>query len=200
MTPKAGRTCRDWPTHRGRKEFWEELGRTVAALGMLEDTLSRALSVVRFAKALGVVWLPDAGPANREVEERLMVWKDKVEKDLSGSLGTLGRKVEAALRELHGEVPDAYNPMIEEAKGLAEERNLLCHGAWVGFEEPNVGTVRYFERGNELAGDHRQQRSLWSIKATRERAAEITKAMISEVERTHGITFPGKTVRVERPK
>ena len=34
-----------WPTNRGTPAFWEELGRTVAALTHLEDMLARACSV-----------------------------------------------------------------------------------------------------------------------------------------------------------
>ena len=32
----------NWPTNRGSPAFWEELGRTVAALTHLEDVLARA--------------------------------------------------------------------------------------------------------------------------------------------------------------
>ena len=187
----------DLATQRGGEKFWEELGRAVATLGMLEDTLTRALGVVRLANALGVVWLPDA-VADPELKEDLKNWGERVKNDFSTSLGKNVEKLEGALREQEGDVPEAYKPLIEEARAIAEERNLLCHGAWIRFEEPNVGTVRYFERGSELSGEHQQQRSLQCIQATRERSVAITIMMVREIERTYGIAFPGKSIPVQQ--
>ena len=36
----------DWPTHRGSKELWEELGRTLGAFSMLENIRSRAFRAI----------------------------------------------------------------------------------------------------------------------------------------------------------
>ena len=43
----------EWPTHRGTPAFWEELGRTVAAFGFLEDTLAKATHAPQGQRSLG---------------------------------------------------------------------------------------------------------------------------------------------------
>ena len=79
----------DWPTNRGSPAFWEELGRTVAALTHLEDMLARAHFGLTGSRAF----------ANMdEARAAFPDWEKALRASLTDSLGPLTKKLGKAFR------------------------------------------------------------------------------------------------------
>src|ERR1017187_3309767 len=68
---------KDYPTQRLPGEFWEELGRTVATFGFLEETLGRAIFAITGTRQI----------AEEDVEAELAKWLLTLQKALSDPLG-----------------------------------------------------------------------------------------------------------------
>lgn len=179
---RAGRP-ENWPTHIGSGAFWEELGRTVAALGMLEDTLASALIVLSGQR-------PAADDHN--AEEQVQEWYREVAEYLSGALHPLANSLAAAWEERDGALSEEQRTICDEIRSLAKERNRLCHGAWTAFDQPDTGTVRFFERRQEFAGRHTARRSMESMARTRGRAAMVIAELVADIEARTGEPFPGR--------
>jgi hypothetical protein len=65
-----------WPAHRHLPEFWEELGRTIAAFDLLEETLGKAI----FAVSATTEYSED------EAQSVLQKWQDQLEHALTDTL------------------------------------------------------------------------------------------------------------------
>ena len=172
----------NWPTQRGSDQFWEELGRTVATFGMLEDTLTRSYFIVS---------------GHRRVEENenpqvlLDTWYDVLVATLSDPLGTLTKKLNREWKRQNGDQADEKRRIILELKALGRERNKVCHGAWIGFEENDTGTIRFFAKGREREGNHRQRLSIDDIRAVRNRARNCIGDLMQVLRVEYGAEFPG---------
>lgn len=110
----------DYPTHRHSNEFWEQLGRTVATYGFLEQVLGRAIFALTATRKY----------AQDELEEAYGKWLGQLEGALSDPLGRLINAYDNALRK-HPE-SRLHNPeqLIRDLKCAAQLRNVLCHGSW----------------------------------------------------------------------
>jgi hypothetical protein len=110
----------DYPTHRHSDEFWEQLGRTVATYGFLEQVLGRAIFALTATRKY----------AQDELEEAYGNWLGQLERALSDPLGGLITAYDNALRK-HHELP-VHNPeqLIADLQCAAQLRNVLCHGSW----------------------------------------------------------------------
>ena len=109
-----------YPTHRNSNEFWEQLGRTVATYGFLEQVLGRAIFALTATRKY----------AQHELEEAYGKWLGQLERALSDPLGGLINAYDNALRK-HHESP-VHNPeqLIGDLHCAAQLRNVLCHGSW----------------------------------------------------------------------
>ena len=114
----------DWPTHKAKPAFWEELGRAVATFGFLEDIIPRFLLAFEGSK--------DGKDYTKEEAER---WVRSLERSLSDPLGALIRKIEQAFEGDDRVSADSSTEIIGRLKELNRYRNALCHGAWIGFPE-----------------------------------------------------------------
>ena len=133
----------DWPTHRGSKELWEELGRTVGAFLMLENILPRA-----FRAITGHVTM------------------------------------KAALEDPDSVLKSEFAGLLAEIEALRKPRNRLCHGAWVAFESPVSGTIRFFPQGEKLDKSHQQASSLDDLTGTRNRVIAVIEELKTLLEDT----------------
>ena len=180
----------NWPTHHGSAAFWEELGRTVATFGMLEDTLGMALCVVTGQ---------EPAAEGEALQRQLNEWAERVLRNLKRALCPLANQMEAAWATREGGLTENQAAIIAEDKALAKERNRLCHGAWIAFGRGDEGTVRYFPRKDETRGGHLKTRSLQALAETRERVAGVTKAVIADTEALTNRPFPGKGQQAQQP-
>jgi len=171
----------EWPTHRGTPAFWEELGRTVAALGFLEDTLARAcfaLTATREYANLG------------EVEEAFAKWRTKLERSLTDTLAVLTSKIGEAFENDDRVPEDVGSDIVRRLQELAVWRNALCHGAWVRFDADGAAWLRYFRRtsnGPEALDCSLSSEDIASIRAG---TVEVTIRLFDAVA-SAGVQFPG---------
>jgi hypothetical protein len=109
-----------YPTHLHPPSFWEQLGRTVATYGLLEETLGRAIFALTGTRKYKV----------EEADVAYAKWLPTLQKALSDPLGGLIDSFAKALRE-HGEV-GLENPddLVTDLRAAARLRNVLCHGSW----------------------------------------------------------------------
>lgn len=122
---KLARIARDqlpahWPTHRHPPEFWEQLGRTIAAFGFLEEVMGKAI----FAFTATTEY------AEEQVEKVLAQWPDQLQRALTDPIYPLA--------EVYGKVVRAHqesdfanvDELVNDIKEAANLRNALCHGSW----------------------------------------------------------------------
>ncbi|MBS7437906.1 hypothetical protein [Pseudomonas syringae] len=110
----------DYPTHRHSGEFWEQLGRTVATYGFLEQVLGRAIFALTATRKYG----------HDELEEAYSKWPDQLERALSDPLRGLISAYGKVLKNRHQLPVSNSEQLIEDLHHAAQLRNVLCHGSW----------------------------------------------------------------------
>ena len=172
---------RRWPTHRCPAEFWEELGRTIAKFGFLEDCLKRAnLAITATRKYQSV----------EEATKAFRSWQRSLEKSLDESLGELSKRLVDALSEDDRFRQEYVSKLETKLKRVSDWRNALCHGAWVDYDE-NSGqaTLRHWPRKG-WREQSEQFMSRADLAEIGDDAVDITCRVI-EVVTANGIQFPG---------
>lgn len=170
-----------WPTHSCPKEFWEELGRTIAKFAFLEDCLKRAnLAITATRKYQSV----------EEATKAFQSWQRSLEKSLDESLGELSKRLVYALSE-DDRFRQEYASKIEtKLKRVADWRNALCHGAWVDYDEKNgQATLRHWPKKG-WREQSEQPISRADLAAIGHDAVDIAWRVI-ELVTSNGIQFPG---------
>ena len=170
-----------WPTHACPDGFWEELGRTIARFGFLEDCLKRANLAITATRKYGSI---------EEASQAFQNWQQSLEKSLDESLGELAKRLVDAIAE-DDRFRDAQESEIEtKLRRVAAWRNALCHGAWTDYDEGSGrATLRYWPR----KGWREQSEQLVTqsdLAAIGEDAVDITCRVINVVT-SNGIEFPG---------
>jgi len=110
----------DWPTHAHDPAFWQELGRSVATFGLMEEMLGKAIFALTGNKAYD----PEAEP------DAFQQWIKTLEKALTDQLGGLIESYAKALKENERTKCNDYAVLINELKEAKDIRNVLCHGSW----------------------------------------------------------------------
>lgn len=110
----------DYPTHCHDPLFWEQLGRTVATFGFIEEMLGKAIFALTGAKAFDPKGDPDA----------FHEWIKTLEKALTDQLGGLIIAYEKALAENPRTTGNDYTALLDELRKAKDIRNTLCHGSW----------------------------------------------------------------------
>ena len=167
----------DFPTHLHAPEFWDQLGRTVAAFGFLEETLGKAIFSLTGTREY----------AEHEIAEAFAKWSVQLEKALSDPLGGLIDRYAKALRK-HGKVALA-NPddLVEDLRAAAHVRNVLCHGSW-GPPDSAGKSLPFFVTSKMMVFDTPVDKA-W-LQQTRAHIVELICEIINSV--THmGWRFPG---------
>ena len=170
-----------WPTHACPAEFWEELGRTIAKFGFLEDCLKRAnLAITATRKYKSV----------EEATKAFRKWQRSLEKSLDESFGELSKRLVDALTE-DDRFRKAYISEIEaKLRRAADWRNALCHGAWTDYDDKSgQATLRHWpQKGWREQSEQPISRA--DLAAIGDDAVDITCRVIEAV-RSNGIQFPG---------
>ena len=175
------RTPRNWPTHACPPKFWEELGRTIAAFGFLEDCLKRANLAITATRQYNSV---------EDAEKAFSTWERDLEKSLDESLGEHTQRFVAALNTDNRFVPDAVTDIERKLRDVADWRNALCHGAWTDYDdERGVATLRHWPRKGWREHSERQI-SVGDLASVRQETVEITMSVIDAIS-SNGIQFPG---------
>ncbi len=109
-----------YPTHRHSPQFWEQLGRTVATYGCLEEVLARAIFAFTAKREY----------TDKEFEQAFLAWRKRLEWAVTASLSNLADNYGKAVRDNTTARTENISDLIEEIKEGAELRNVLCHGSW----------------------------------------------------------------------
>jgi hypothetical protein len=111
---------KDFPTHLHSAEFWEALGRAVAAFGFLEETLGKAIFAFTATHEI----------PEDNIDEEFAKWLPTLERALSDPLGGLIHSFETAVQtHQQASIPN-FDDLIQDLKHVAAIRNVLCHGSW----------------------------------------------------------------------
>lgn len=110
-----------YPTHRHAPQFWEQLGRTIATFGFLEEVLGKAIFAFTATRRYSS-WA--------EAEESFRQWLVTLEKALIDTLPQLADSYRASVQQ-HGELEVVnLDALVAGIKQASEIRNVLCHGSW----------------------------------------------------------------------
>lgn len=109
-----------YPTHRHTAEFWENLGRTIATFGFLENTLARA--IFSFTSKKGV--------AENRSEHGFKNWAQTLEHALFDPFGGLITSYADAVRADKNSNVVNIEKLIEDLRAVSIIRNVLCHSSW----------------------------------------------------------------------
>lgn len=167
----------DFPTHLHTEQFWEQLGRTVATFGFLEETLGKAIFALTATRKY----------EDSEIDAAYAKWLPTLNRAVSDPLGGLIDSYGKALRE-HPEVKYAgADTLIADLRSAAQLRNVLCHGSWrtpdsSGKSLPFFITSKMMKFETPIDVAH--------LKQTRAHVVELVCAVVNSV--THmGWQFPG---------
>lgn len=169
----------DYPTHRHSGEFWEQLGRTVATYGFLEQVLGRAIFALTATRRY----------AQDELEKAYNNWLGQLERALSDPLGGLIDAYGKAMRNYHKPPVSNFERLVEDLRQAAQLRNVLCHGAWQ-VPDSNGKSLPFFV-------DRKQRIFATSIDAAylqqvRTQVADLVCAVINSIS-SIGLQFPGSS-------
>lgn len=109
-----------FPTHGHSPEFWEQLGRTIATFGFLEEVLGKAI----FAFTATREYSPE------EVDAAYQAWVPQLERALTDQLWNLTEAFSKAARDNPATTTENIGELIEDLKKANVIRNVLCHGSW----------------------------------------------------------------------
>lgn len=168
-----------YPTHFHSNEFWQELGRTVAAFGFLEDTLGKAI----FAITATTKYPEDKAQAAYDK------WSNTLEICLTGQLGNLIEKYQKAVKENTNSTIMNIEELVSSLTKAAELRNVICHASWDNRPDANGATIpRYFRKRDTKRFDGPINAS-YLIKIQQEVRHLICD--VTDSVTTMGFTFPG---------
>lgn len=174
-----------FPTHLHSAMFWENLGRTIATFGFLEEVLGKAI----FAFTATTRY-PES-----EVEAAYEKWLPTLERALIDQLAKLIDAYGKAVRNNSEATITNLDDLLNELRKASVIRNVLCHGSWPAPDASGKSLPLFVNR----------QTMVWDtpidtpyLEQTQKAVAELTCEVINTV--THmgwqfpGSRGPGKTV------
>ena len=170
------------PVHDPTAALWEEIGRTVATFGTLEDLLPRALYIIT-----GHQRVDEAEDANQQVNE----WCAELIKSMSDTLGGLAHTLKAAWKERDGGLHPKNAEIVQEIRALAKFRNRVCHATYQDFMAPHVAQMN--DRANDLEVNNtaREADAITALQDARLRVLAAVAALRTEVRVRYQSGFPG---------
>ena len=127
----------DWPLSTEKPEFWQELGKTIAAFGYLEHELVLACDALTPPPAL-----PQDLP--REQIPEYLEWYARLLARRTDTLRVLTDRLRKLLKK-DSRIPHSVRAdLSRELDELRPWRNALCHGAWFGVDSDRAGCLAHF--------------------------------------------------------
>jgi hypothetical protein len=166
-----------FPTHRHSSQFWEQLGRTIATYGFLEEVLGKAI----FAFTATRNYSPN------EIDSAYQAWLPQLERALIDQLWNLAESYGNAARDNPATTTEKVEELVDDIKEATVTRNVLCHGSW---RTPNAkgASVPFFVNRQKQAFD--TAIDVTYLKQVQAHVAELACNVIDTV--THmGWQFPG---------
>jgi len=166
-----------FPTHGHPPEFWEELGRTVATFGFLEETLGKAI----FAFTATTEY------SEEDVDEVLDKWGDQLQRALTDTLIPLVDVYAKVVREHQDSDFANLDELVEDIRKVATIRNALCHGSWRQPDSDGGSQLYFFNRKGEKFDSRVDVEWLRKVQAN---LVDLISAVISSVT-VMAWQFPG---------
>lgn len=166
-----------FPTHRHSSEFWEQLGRTVATFGFLEEVLGRAI----FALTATRNYPPE------EIDAAYEAWIPKLEKAFSDPLRGLAKRYGQEARDNQDACTELAETLVKDIKEAAELRNVLCHGSWGRPDSEGASVPLFVNRQKQI---WRSKIDTAYLKRLQSHVAELSYRVIDSVT-LMGWQFPG---------
>jgi hypothetical protein len=168
-----------YPTHLHSPEFWEALGRAVAAFGFLEETLGKAIFVFT-----GTRQIPED-----QIEEALERWLPTLERAMYDQLGSLIDSYGAAVRANSNSTITNLDSLLNDLRAVSRIRNVICHGSWRAPDSQGRSVPFFVNRGEEV---FQTPIDIAYLNSLRLYTVELCVAVINTV--THmGWQFPGSS-------
>lgn len=166
-----------FPTQQHQPEFWEQLGRTVASFGFLEETLAKAI----FALTATTEY------SDEELNRVLAKWPDQLKRALSDTLYPLAEVYGKAVRDHQESALQNVDDLIEDIKKAADIRNALTHGSWRAPDATGKSDLFFFNKKTEKFDDRIDLAYLRRVQVF---VVDLTCAVINSVT-AMGWQFPG---------
>lgn len=166
-----------FPTHMHSSEFWEQLGRTIATYGFLEEVLGKAIFAFTATRNY----------SQKDLAAAYKAWLPQLERALTDQLWNLIETYGRAARENPATTTKNIDELIADMKNAAIARNVLCHGSW---RTPNAdgASVPLFVNRQKQVFD--TAIDIAFLKQVQTHVAELACCVIDTV--THmGWQFPG---------
>jgi hypothetical protein len=116
---------RSFPTHAHSPQFWEQLGRTIATYGFLEEVLGKAIFAFTATRSY----------STDEIDAAYQAWLPQLERALTDQLWNLAESYGKAARDNPATTTENVGELVEHIKKASILRNVLCHGSW---RKPNA--------------------------------------------------------------
>lgn len=181
---EVNRSIIDWdnlpvnfPTHRHSPEFWEQLGRTVATFGFLEEVLGKAIFAFTATRNYSA----------EEFDEAYQAWLPQLERALTDQLWNLAESYGKAARDNPATTTTNIDELIENIKKATVIRNVLCHGSWRTPDAKGASVPLFINRQKQKFDT---AIDLAYLKQVQAHVAELACSVVDTV--THmGWQFPG---------
>lgn len=125
-----------YPTTLHPPAFWEQLGRTVATFGFLEDVLGKAI----FAFSATAVY------SEEEVHRALGKWDEQLARALTDTLYPLAEVYGKVVRNHQDADFKNVVDLVDDIKKASKVRNALCHGSWHASDASGKTVLYYFDK------------------------------------------------------
>jgi hypothetical protein len=166
-----------FPTHAHSPQFWEQLGRTIATFGFLEEVLGKAI----FAFTGTRNYSPD------EIDAAYQAWLPQLERAFTDQLWNLAESYGKAARDNPATTTENVDELVEDIKKETVIRNVLCHGSWRTPNANGASLPLFVNRQKQVFATALDTAYLEQVQA---HVAELACSVIDTV--THmGWQFPG---------
>lgn len=167
-----------WPTHRHSPEFWEQLGRTVATYGFLEEVLGKAIFAFTATRQFETA---------AEAQEAYAAWLPTLERALTDTLKPLADAYCKAVRDNAKSTTENIDELVSAIKEASEIRNVICHGSWRTPDREGRSLPLFVNKRKAIFGTPIDVAYLHQVQS---HVAELAATVIDTV--THmGFQFPG---------
>jgi hypothetical protein len=167
----------DYPTHLHEAAFWEQLGRTVATFGFLEETLGKAI----FAFTATTEYSEEA------VSEALDKWQGQLERALTDALGGKIAAYESAVKSHGGLDMPNFSELIDDLRAAKQVRDSICHGSWRPPDANGASRAHFVDRKFQRFAT---AVDVEFLRRTRRHVAGLASSVVSTVT-SLGWQFPG---------
>ncbi len=134
----------DWPVNQGPADFWQELGKTVAAFGYLEHILASTCYALLAtgAKAAALLEADDHAAMRR--------WAERIMRSQIDPMHGLTSELNRVLREAGRGPHTLREDLVARLKELRLWRNALCHGAWLSFDQDGADHLEHRYKHDDI--------------------------------------------------